>query len=277
MTAANGDLHALLAAACSAAIYDLEQPRHAEMPVHPAHKPGYRYFLHRRHEDTYDPAHHGPRSSASGLIVTIDHTGTHIDALCHQAETLTLHGGVAVDRLSETPAGFVTHSIDASRPLVTRGVLLDVAAQRGVARLDPGYEVTVDDLAATAAAQEIDVQPGDVLLVRTGYGALWDDAEAYLGAAGISRDASQWIAARRVVAVGADNMAWDVPDVVDAEWGCTLAGHVIMLVHHGIHIIENLNLEELARDRRHEFLFVCTPIKWAGATGSPVRPIAVCP
>lgn len=270
-------LEALIATVAGATIYDLEQPRHAEMPVHPAHKPGYRYFLHRRHGDTYDPERYGPRSSASGLIVTIDHTGTHIDALCHQADALTLYGGTPVNRLCETPAGFTTHGIDASRPLVTRGVLLDVAAQHGATTLPAGYAITVDDLAATMAAQQVELGAGDVLLVRTGFGALWDQPDAYLAAAGVSRAASEWIAARKVVAVGADNMAWDVTDVVDPEWGCTIPGHLVMLVHNGIHIIENLNLEELARARRYEFLFVCTPIKWGGATGSPVRPIAICP
>lgn len=271
-----GNLQSLLAAIGEATVYDLEQPRHSAMPVFPTHQPGYRYFLHRRHGDTYDPTQNGPRSSASGLIVTIDHTGTHIDALCHQAEGLTLYGGTPVSRLVETPSGFTTHGVDTCRPLVTRGVLLDVARLHGAHRLPKGYEVTVDDLTAAAAAQEVELRAGDVALVRTGFGAAWDDQEEYLAAAGVSRAASQWVAARRVAAVGADNMAWDAPGVVDPEWGCTIAGHLVMLVHSGIHIIENLNLEDLARDRRYEFLFICTAIKWQGATGSPVRPIAVC-
>src|SRR5579872_2117506 len=124
MIASDGSLDTLLTSLTHAKVYDLEQPRHAEMPVFPAHKPGYFYLLHRRHGDTYDPEQNGPRSSASGLIVSIDHTGTHIDALCHQAEDLTLCGGVKVDRTVETSTGFTQRDIASGRPLVGRGVLL---------------------------------------------------------------------------------------------------------------------------------------------------------
>jgi kynurenine formamidase len=272
-----GQLDVLLATIQNAVVYDLEQPRHPEMPVHPAHRPGYRYFLHRRHGDTYDPDEGGPRSSASGLIVTIDHTGTHIDAFSHQADTLTLYGGVGVDRHVETPGGFTVHGMDQVRPLLARGVLLDVAGYKNVELLPARYEITVADIEGTLAQQGTELRNGDIALVRTGYGALWDQPDEYLTAAGVSRAGSEWFAARRVVAVGADNMAWDVTDVVDPELACTIAGHLVLLARHGIHIIENLSLEELARRKHYEFLFICTPVKWKGATGSPVRPLAVCP
>jgi len=77
--------------------------------------------------------------------------------------------------------------------------------------------------------------------------------------------------------VGADNVAWDEPGVVDADLKVTLPVHVILLVHFGIYIIENLFLEDLARDQCYEFTFVCLPLKLRGATGSPVRPIAIAP
>src|SRR4029079_11434278 len=80
-----------------ARVFDLEQPRFAGMPVHPVHKPGYFYALHRRHRDTYRPGLHGPRSGASGVLTMMEHSGTHIDALCHQACDLKLHGDVAVE------------------------------------------------------------------------------------------------------------------------------------------------------------------------------------
>src|SRR5438874_635652 len=89
----------------SARVYDLEQPRFAGMPIHATHKPGYFYALHRRHRDTYRPAVHGPRSGASGVLSMMEHSGTHIDALCHQANELRMFGGVEVDG-TETPAGF---------------------------------------------------------------------------------------------------------------------------------------------------------------------------
>jgi kynurenine formamidase len=111
--------------------------------------------------------------------------------------------------------------------------------------------------------------------VRTGNGALWEDATTYLQAGGMSGDASSWLASRGVRAVGADNVAWDEVGVVDPDLQVSLPGHLILLVRHGIYILENLFLEELARDQCYEFTFICLPLKLRGATGSPVRPVAI--
>jgi kynurenine formamidase len=121
----------------------------------------------------------------------------------------------------------------------------------------------------------VEVRSGDVVLVRTGYGALWSDAPKYLHAAGVSAGGSRWLSEQGVHAVGADNIAWDVIGPPDPELGVTLPGHLLLLVRAGIPIIENLNLEELAAAGVHEFAFVCLPLKMRGATGSPVRPIAL--
>jgi len=91
----------------------------------------------------------------------------------------------------------------------------------------------------------------------------------------VGRDGSEWAAQKRVGSVGCDNMTWDETQERDPETGTTLFGHLHLLARCGIPIIENLNLEALSRDRCYEFLFVCAPLKLVGATGSPVRPIAV--
>ncbi len=264
----------LAAALAAARVYDLEQPRYFGMPIYPSHKPGYFYALHRRHRDGHDPARHGPRTGASGTLVMMEHTGTHIDALCHQACGMKLFGDVPVDAV-ETPAGFRQLGVETVPPLLGRGVLLDVAGWKGQAPLPPGYGVSAGELAACAAAQGVEVRAGDVLLVRTGYGALWQDEATYLRAAGVAKSGTLWAAERGVAAVGADNMSWDVPDERDPETGATLFGHVYLLPQKGIYIIENLNLEELARDRRYVFAFVAAPLKLTGATGSPLRPLAL--
>jgi kynurenine formamidase len=259
----------------AARIYDLEQPRFAGMPIHPSHRPGYFYALHRRHRDSYRPETYGPRSSASGVLTLMEHSGTHIDALCHQACDLKLFGGVDV-AATETPAGFSLLGIETVPPLVRRGVLLDVCGHKGERLLPPRYRITADDLASCAAAHGVEVRAGDVLLVRTGYGALWHgDEKAYLDAAGVSKSGTLWAAERSVFAVGADNMAWDVPDERDPDTGATLFAHVHLLTQKGIYIIENVHLEELARDKVREFAFVGVPLKFQGATGSPLRPLAL--
>jgi kynurenine formamidase len=121
----------------------------------------------------------------------------------------------------------------------------------------------------------VEVQAGDVLLVRTGFGALWNDEATYLQAAGIAKSGTLWAAERGVVAVGADNMAWDVPAERDPETGATLFAHLYLLPQKGIYIMENLYLEELARARCHVFAFIGIPLKFRGATGSPLRPLAL--
>jgi len=256
-------------------VFDLEQPRTARMPVHESHRPGYLYVLHRRHRDTYQPALHGPRSGASGVLTMMEHSGTHIDALCHQACGMELYGGVPADRV-DSPAGFRVHGVETIAPIVTRGVLLDIAGFRGLARLPDHDAVQAAELEACVARAGVRPASGDALLIRTGAGAIWDQPEAYLRAAGMDRSASEWAANHRVLAVGADNMAWDPLDGRrDPETGATLYGHVHLLVRHGIYILENLYLETLAAERIYEFLLVVTPLKLVGATGSPVRPIAL--
>jgi kynurenine formamidase len=242
--------------------YDLEQPRFAGAPSHPAHEPGVLLHLHRRHE----PGTGEARTSASALLVMTEHSGTHIDALCHQAENMELHGGIRVDPGVQTWRGFTALGTDTIPPLIARGVLLDVAP------VGPG--AAVGAAALEAAAEGLEIRAGDVVLVRLGCGAQWEDRPAFEAAGGMDASAARWLAERRPVAVGADNMAWDLPDAVDPELG-TLPGHTLLIVRAGIHIIEMLYLEELARDGVREFAFVCLPLKVRGGTGSPVRPIAL--
>jgi kynurenine formamidase len=257
-----------------ARVYDLEQPRFFGMPIYPSHRPGYFYALHRRHRDGWQPEQHGPRTSASGVLTMMEHSGTHLDALCHQACGLKLFGELPVEQ-AETPAGFTRLGVETVPPLLGRGVLLDVAGWKGVPRLAPRAAATAEELQACARAERVEVRAGDVLLVRTGYGALWHDEAAYLQAAGVAKSGTLWAAERGVAAVGADNMSWDVPDERDPETGATLFAHVHLLTQKGIYIMENLNLEELARVRCYEFAFVGIPLKLSGATGSPLRPLAL--
>jgi len=274
MNGATTDVVALAARLARARTFDLEQPRFAGMPIHPAHKPGYLYALHRRHRDTYRPQQHGPRSGSSGILTMMEHSGTHIDALCHQACDLRLHGNVAVEDV-ERSDGFTAYGAETMAPIVARGVLLDVAGWKRVELLPSSYAITADDLIGCARDSGVTVDAGDVLLVRTGFATRWQDEAAYLNAAGVSKSANLWVAVQKVRAVGADNMAWDCMAERDPDTNMTLFGHAHLLVTHGIHIIENLNLEELAAAGQREFCFIAIPLKFRGATGSPVRPLAL--
>lgn len=254
------------------------------MPVFDAHRPGYSYFLYRRHTDTLrtQPGSLG-RSSSSGVMTMMEHSGTHVDALCHQAEDLRFYGCDSVAQ-AEGAKGFSQG--DASRlPIFMHpGILLDVVPEFSenpefsdpeVPEVPAGGLVTADHLAACSVRQGTEPEPGSVVLVRTGNGRHWRDPERYLAGPGLAASASQWLAERSVFAVGADNMAWDLPGYVDPEVNCDLPGHVVLLVRSGIYIFENLQLEELAARHVKRFTFLATPLKFVGATGSPIRPLAL--
>lgn len=255
----------------NARIYDLEQPRYFGAPIYPGHAPGYVYTLHRHHE----PGMAETRTSASGFMYTTEHSGTHIDALCHQAEDLHLYGGREINPGIQTSQGFTELGAETIAPIITRGVLLDIARYRGVDYIGAGNPVQRVELEAASQKQDVSIDEGDVVLLRTGNGALWENPTTYLKAGGVSADVSSWLAEKGVRAVGADNVAWDEIGVVDPDLHVSLPGHLILLVRHGIYILENLFLEELARNQCYKFTFICLPLKLRGATGSPVRPIAI--
>src|SRR5690242_1436450 len=150
-------------------------------------------------------------------------------------------------------------------PIVARGVLIDVPSEAE-------HAITSEELERAART---DIRKGDVVLVRTGWGRFWADPDRYLKGPGVSAAGCRWLIDKAVRAVGADNMAFDVIGPRDPDLNATLPGHILFLVRAGIPIIENLNLEELAAEKVHEFVFVCLPLKMRGATGSPVRPIAI--
>jgi kynurenine formamidase len=247
-------------------VFDLEQPRHNQAPLHPGHiPPGSSYLLHRRHE----PGSSGDRrSGASGVWITTDHAGTHIDALTHQAEDLKFFGGASATEL-QSNAGFKDLGVETIGPLVTRGWLIDLGV------VEPDGWIELDTVQSAASAQSVRPAAGDVVLVRTGNGVHWDDSARYMRGPGMKGRVSEWLAGLEVRAVGADNMAWDWIGGADPDFGVSLPGHVVLLVRSGVYILENLFLEELAAAGVNSFTFVCLPLKLKGATGSPVRPIAI--
>jgi kynurenine formamidase len=253
-------------------IFDLGRPMEVGMPQSPNH-PQFRIALARRHGDSVR-ADGG--SAANELIVTGGHVGTHIDALSHVSQAGRLHGGLDAAE-AQRGGRFSELGVETIAPMVCRGWLLDVPAALGLSACAPGYEITPGDLETAAAVQNVHVQRGDVVLVRTGWAQRWDDHEAYVGLAsgvpGAGEAGAGWLAALGPRAVGADSIAFE--HLAPGAGHALLPAHRVLLVEHGINIIETLNLEDLARARVHEFAFVLSPLALVGATGSPVRPLAV--
>lgn len=258
--------------ATAAKVYDLAHPLDPAMPVSPNH-PGYRMALLRRHGDMV----RADGSSASNeMIVMGGHTGTHFDALAHVSYRGELHGGVSAQQ-AQTGGRFSSLGVETVAPIVCRGVLLDVAGHRGVDALPAGEAITAAELETVAADEGVRLPERGAVLVRSGWARLWSDQQRYLGQAsgvpGPDESAARHIAESRPIVTGHDSMAYE--HLAPGAGHALLPAHRLLLVERGIHIIENLDMEALARDRAYEFLFICLPLKFVGATGSPVRPVAV--
>lgn len=253
-------------------VLDLGQPLHPGIPTSPNH-PSFRMAMIRRHGDM---TRADGSSAANDLIVTGGHVGTHVDALGHVSYQGRLYGGASAAE-AQTGGRLRTHGIDELEPIVAPGVLLDVAAQHGVDVLDPGYGIGAADLEAAAAAGGVSVEPGDVALVRTGWSAHFDDPATFLGhdsgVPGVSEEGARWLADRGVRATGSDTTAYE--QIPPGQGHALLPAHRLLLVERGIHIIEILDLEPLHAAGVHRFVFVLAPLKLVGATGSPVRPLAL--
>jgi len=256
-------------------VFDLEQPRFNGMPVFPTLKPGYYFTLNRRHEDGYAPEASASRTSAWGTVFMMEHSGTHIDAISHQAYNLQLHGGLKVSPQTENMGGFSRYGADEIPPIVCEGVLLDIAASRGVEKLAPGEPITASDLEKTVSLRDVSIKEGGAILIRTGYGALWHNEAEYSLAPGLDKEANIWIGKKRPIVVGIDNLGWDHPGLKDPETGNIMFGHLHLIVQNGIYIIENMNLEELSKAQVYSFTFIAASIKIRGGTGAPVRPLAL--
>ncbi|MEU0514976.1 MULTISPECIES: cyclase family protein [Amycolatopsis] len=263
---------ALLAAVSGGVrLIELGQPFFTGMPTSPNH-PGFRMTLIRRHGDM-ERADGG--SAANEIIVTGGHVGTHIDALSHVSHCGKLHGDV--DAAEAQQGGvFKTHGAENLPGLLRRAVLLDVAAVHGVPVLEAGYGVTAEDLEAAAKLAGAEPGPGDVALIRTGWARKFSDPVAYMGkesgVPGADVSAATWLAARGIVATGADTTAYE--QIPAGAGHAVLPVHRVLLVESGIFIMEHLNLEAIAESGVREFVFMLAPLRIVGGTGSPVRPLA---
>jgi len=249
-------------------VFDLSQPLENGMPCSPSH-PGFHMALMRRHGDLM----RGEGSGSNEMITLGGHVGTHVDALAHVAAYGKLHGGI--DAVANSVGGRHRElGAETIPPMLCRGRILDIPRALDRDRLEAGYGVTVEDL---QAAGGLAVSAGDVVLVRTGWPQKYDDHDAYIGhrdgAPGVTGLAAEWLADRGVRAVGTDTIAFDQirPGLGHSE----MPAHHTLLVKRGIHIIEVLNLEELAEHGAAEFWFLMIPLRLVGATGSPVRPLAI--
>ena len=232
-----------------------------------------RFDVHTKRTTMNPPSNR--RGSNEELVVSeIGQVGTQFDGFAHQTIGDSMYNCFKIDAVS-TRTGFSRLGIQNVGAVVTRGVLIDVAALKNVEMLADTYEITVDDLQQALAKQRITLEPGDAVLIHTGWGRLWGkDNARYQGTnPGIGVAASLWLARQSPILVGADTSTVEVNPNPDRQ--LSLPTHQIMLVVNGIHLLENLKLDEVAAKTVHEFAFIVEPLKIHGGTGSTVAPIAI--
>jgi kynurenine formamidase len=215
------------------------------------------------------------RSSNEELVVSeIGQVGTQFDTFSHQMIGDSLYNCANLADVV-TRAGFTKLGVEQVGALMTRAVLIDVAGLKGVPVLPNSYEITPQDLQEALRKQRVALEPGDAVLIHTGWGMHWgEDNARYQGSSpGIGVAAAEWLVRQDPMLVGADNGGVEVAPNPDRD----LAGpvHQLMLVVNGVHLLENLRLDELAASGAYELAFVIQPLKIQGGTGSTVAPIAI--
>ena len=262
-------------------VYELGQVYEAGMPLY-----GQR---------TYSLTIPAPSGEAAGrnrlvgneevLTAQIGQVGTQFDGPGHVGIRLRMADGAEKDvyyngftwEEIQGGSGLREVGIEHVKPIITRGVLIDIAGFKGMAVLPPTYEVTVADVRGALARQgmsEGSIQPGDAIFFSYGWSAHWKNPAVYQASQpGVGLEVARWIVDRKPSLVGSDSSGLEVTPNPDPQ--LIFPVHQELLTRNGIWNQENLHFEELLAERAYEFLFVFTPVRFKGATGSPGRPIAI--
>ena len=203
---------------------------------------------------------------------------THLDALCHILDDGKMYNGFDASEVQST--GALRNSILAGEDgIAGRGVLLDIAALRGVDWLEPGAPIGVGDLEAAEQRQDVRVRSGDILLIRTGRDTRREAEGAwppFEGLAGLKIETLPWLHEREISILGCDGVSDLIPSNVE---GSPLPIHHVIITYMGVHLIDNARLGPLGRAcaerRRWEFLLTIAPLRLRGGTASPINPIAL--
>jgi kynurenine formamidase len=275
----------LVRAVKGARVFDLSFPWNERAPVLGLNPP-YAFALNRTHAMTHEIFGQASGSRVSWTSDIMYFSGQHgsptLDAIGHIGRDLKLHGGVDAKAATSTPGGIGANLGIESFPvdlMLNRAVVLDVARHLAGGKPDPlapGFEITGAHLEQTAKAQGVEVRPGDSLLIRTGWGQYFGkDNAKFLGeqSPGPGQDAARWIIDRKVRLAGNDTATFEKRP---AAYGKELFSvHMMLLVDNGIYIMENANLEPLGDAKVGVALLVVTPLRIEGATGSPLRVLAL--
>ena len=224
---------------------------------------------------TFMNAFSNRRGSNEEMVLSeIGQVGTQFDGFAHQTHENSHYNCHKTDDIVGR-GGFTKLGIQQAGMFFTRGVMIDVAGFKGVDTLPDTYEITVEDLEGALKKQGTTIQTGDAIVINTGWGRLYakENARYVKTCPGIGVKAAQWLIAKDPILLGADN--WPVEVAPGPDPQLSLPVHQLALVVNGVHLLENLKLDELATKQVYEFAFAMQPLKIQGGTGSTVSPVAI--
>jgi kynurenine formamidase len=213
-------------------------------------------------------------SYTGDAISLYTHMGTHIDALNHFGLNGKIWNGFTPEKhLGDK--GWKKTGAETIPPIIARGILIDIPTYKGVENLPLNYRISAADLKGALQKQKVQLQRGDVVLIRTGQGKHYQNANQYLHEyPGISLEAVKWLVEEQeIMLLGADNLSFEAfPPERSDNW---VPVHTYLLAEKGVMFLEQMQLESLAAERVYTFAFIGASLKLRGASGSPMRPIAM--
>ena len=281
------DVDAFISGIRAARVFDLGFTWDQSAPVLSLNPP-YAFALNATHRQTHEVFGSAPGSQVSWTSDLMYFSGQHgaptIDAIGHIGRNMKLHGGVDAAQATSRPDGIGNDLGIEAFPkdlLLSRGVLLDVARVVAGGRADPlppGLEITSKHLQDAAQAHGVRVGRGDSVLIRTGWGQYFGkDNARYLGerSPGPGVDAARWLVAQGARLTGTDTATYEVRPAVSGRE--LFPVHMALIADNGVYLVENANLEELGAAAVHLFCLVVPPLRIRGASGSPLRMLALTP
>jgi kynurenine formamidase len=242
-----------------------------------------RFDLHMKRSTTTKP---GSRGSNEEIVITeLGQVGTQFDGFAHQIYGGEYYNCFTQDDLETGDSGgeltaggrqgFAKLGVENAPDMMTRGVLIDIAALKNVDILPGNYKITPEDLQQALAREKVTLEPGDAVMINTGWGKLYNtDKVRYLQTSpGIGVEAGEWLVKQNPMLVGADNCCLELRPY--AEQKMHLPIHAMFIIANGIHIVENLKLDQLSLARAYETAYIMEILKIKGGTGSTIAPIAV--
>jgi kynurenine formamidase len=243
-----------------------------------------RFDMHMKRSTATDP---GTRGENEEIVITeLGQVGTQLDAFAHQIYGGEYYNCITDHEMSFSEGGndlsagarqgFPKLGVEKIPDIMTRGVLIDMAALKNADMLPGGYVITADDLQQALAKEKLKLETGDAVLIHTGWGKLYTvrDKDKYLKSSpGIGIEAGEWLIQQNPMLVGTDTCCVEVRPYPGQK--VNLPIHAMFLIVNGVYLVENLKLEQLAAEHAYETAYIMTPLKIEGGTGSTIAPIAV--